>query len=91
MTNVIKMQRYVGIVRLESGDLLANEYSTYGLNVPNETFEQYNKRMDYHEAKIEPRYPMPAIPLKVLLSSHCVSIINHRTQYDGIEYWREQC
>lgn len=61
MGNVIKFDRKVVVSVLECGDLLANEYSPYGLNKPNETFEQYCERMDYHEAKIEPRWPMPAI------------------------------
>jgi len=62
---VIHLQRTVCIACLECGDLLAAEMSTHGLNKPNETFDQYCERMNYHEARLEPRYPLPAIPLQV--------------------------
>ena len=37
----------------------------------------------------EGHYPVPAIPLQVIISAWFCGIINPHTPYDGIEYYRE--
>ncbi len=39
----------------------AFETASYGSDLPDETFVEYEIRMYYHEAVMPPRYPVPAI------------------------------